>query len=38
MLATSTSGFKKSVRKRFSEVFDGLWPKAEIVDEVKRAA
>ncbi len=38
MLATSTSGFKKSVRERFGEVFDGLWPKAEIVNEVKRAA
>jgi hypothetical protein len=34
MLATSTSGFKKSVRGRF----DGFWPKAEIVNEVKRAA
>jgi hypothetical protein len=38
ILATSTSGFKSSVRKRFAEVFDGLWPRVEIINEVKRAA
>lgn len=38
VLATSTSGFKKAVRDRFSEVFSLPWPKSEIVNRVNRAA
>ena len=36
LLVTSSPHFKKGVRKRFGEVFDGLWPNAEMITGVQR--
>jgi hypothetical protein len=36
LLVTSATRFKSGVRKRFDEVFNGLWPKAEVITAVKR--
>lgn len=36
LLVTSRKRFKPGVRDRFEEVFDGLWPKREIITAVKR--
>lgn len=38
LLVTSRTRFKKGVREHFSKVFDGLWPKAEVITAVKREA